>query len=67
MKLGGFSLIFWLIIIVFIVFGSYVGKTIYGSIYRTATGQDIGSSFYTNNKYGQPDRSYELAKGILRA
>ena len=57
---------FWIILLVFIVFGSYFFKTIYGFLYRITTGNSLGSSFYNNTKYGQPDYAYGLGKAVFR-
>jgi predicted permease len=65
MKLFGFSPIFWIVVFFLVIFGSYFFKTIYGSLYRMTTGNSLGSSFYNNTKYGQPDYAYALGKAIF--
>jgi hypothetical protein len=67
MKLyGGYSMLFWIVLLTLVVFGSYFFKTIYGSIYHIVTGQSLGSSFYNNTKYGQHDYAYDLGKAVFR-
>jgi len=66
MKLFGFSLTFWILLILFAVFSSYFFKTIWSYIYYTTTGNSLGSSFYNNTKYGQPDYAYALGKAVFR-
>ena len=62
----GYSMFFWIVLVVLILFSSYLSKTIYGSIYRITTGNSLGSSFYNNTKYGQPDYAYSFGKSIFR-
>ena len=62
----GFSVYFWIILIVLVVFGNYIFKTIYAKTYRVITGNDIDSKFYTTSKYGQHDYAYDLGKSIFR-
>ena len=62
----GYSMFTWIILIVFLVFSNYIFKTIYGSIYHIATGNEIGSSFYSTTRYGQQDYSYDLGKMVFR-
>ena len=66
MKLyGGYSILFWTILIVVAFFSNYFLKTIYGSVYHIATGNEIGSSFYSTTRYGQHDYSYDLGKMVF--
>jgi hypothetical protein len=62
----GFSMIFWIVLLVFVIFGSYISKTIYGSLYHMTTGNSLGSSFYKNTKYGQPDYAYDFGKSVFK-
>jgi len=62
----GYSMLFWIVLFLVIVFGNYFFKTIYGSLYRVTTGDSLGSSFYNNTKYGQPDYAYSFGKAIFR-
>ena len=66
MKYLGFSIYFWIAFVLFIVFGTYIAKTIYGFIYRAVTGNDIDSSYYTTNRYGTRDYAYDFGKAIFR-
>jgi len=62
----GYSMVFWIILIVLLLFSSYFIKTIYGSIYYLTTGNEIGSSYYTTTRYGQRDYSYDFGKALFR-
>ena len=66
MKYFGFSIYFWIVVIILLVFSSYIGKTIYGFIYKLVTGNDIDPAYYQTNRYGGRDYSYDFGKAILR-
>lgn len=66
MKYLGFSIYFWIAVVLFIVFGNYILKTLYGLIYRAVTGNDIGSSYYETNRYGTRDYNYDFWKAVFR-
>ena len=61
----GFSVFFWIIILVLLVFGTYFSKTVYAAFYKFTTGKDIGSTFYTTNMYGGPDYRYDVGKSVF--
>lgn len=61
----GFSMFFWVVIILIVVFGNYFTKTIYATFYKVMTGKDIGSTYYTTNMYGAPDYRYQLGKSVF--
>ena len=61
----GFSIFFWIVLILLVVFGNYFSKTIYATFYKVMTGKDIGSAYYTTNRYGGPDYRYELGKSVF--
>jgi len=66
MKYFGFSIYFWIVVLILVVFSSYIGKTIYGFIYKVVTGNDIDPAFYTTGRYGTYDYSYDVGKAIFR-
>jgi hypothetical protein len=65
MKYGGFSIYFWIAVVLFIAFGNYILKTIYGFIYKVVTGNDIDPSYYKTNRYGTHDYAYDFGKAIF--
>ena len=66
MKIYGLSIYFWMFILVLVIFSNYIGKTIYGFLYKIMTGSDIDPKYYTLTRYGQPDYNYMFGKAIFR-
>lgn len=61
----GIPLTWWLVILVILVFGSYITKNIYAGFYKLATGRDIDPSYFTTGRWGKPDYSYATGKAIV--
>lgn len=66
MKYFGYSIYFWIVLIIFIIFSSYIFKTIYGVFYEIITGRPIDPAFYTTGRYGTYDYSYDVGKAVFR-
>jgi len=66
MKFLGYSTYFWIIVVILVVFSSYIAKTTYGFIYKLVTGHDIDPAYYITNRYGTRDYSYDFGKAIFR-
>ncbi len=64
-KVFGLPIWFWIFIVIVALFGAYLSKTVYGLLYKAATGESLPESYYKNNIYGQPDYRYELGKKLL--